>query len=31
LLKGLGEIVFTCPASADKEYETYIVHIEPKG
>jgi len=31
LIKGLGEVVYSSPATADKEYETYIVHIEPKG
>ncbi len=31
LLKGLGEVVYSSPATDDKDYETYIVHIEPKG
>ncbi len=31
LIKSLGKVVFISPSSSDKEYETYIVHIEPKG
>jgi uncharacterized membrane protein len=28
LLKSLGEVVFISPATAEKEYETYIVQIK---
>ncbi len=31
LLKSLGEVVFMSPATESKPYETYIVHVEPKG
>lgn len=31
LLKNLGDVVFSSPASAEKDYETYIIHVEPKG
>ncbi len=30
LLKSLGEVVYTSPASAEKSYETYIVKIQHK-
>ena len=31
LLKSLGEVVFISPVADDKPYETYIIHMEPKG
>jgi uncharacterized membrane protein len=31
LIKNLGDVVFTSPATTDKDYETYILHVEPKG
>jgi Uncharacterized membrane protein len=31
LLKGLGEVVFDSVATPEKDYETYIVRVEPKG
>ncbi len=31
LLKELGDVVFTSPVTEEKPYETYIVHVEPKG
>ena len=31
MMKSLGKAVFFLPSTLEKEHETYIIHIEPKG